>query len=232
MGVCPVVDNGTKLSRHELLTEVHLLVQPETYLETGVQYGHSLNLARAAKCAIGIDPEPLVVQSGNQIIYKATADDYFTYVVEPEMRVDLAFIDGSHMFEDALRDFINIEHHSHAGTVVVFDDVLPYNSAVGGRTLVPGHWAGDVWKIKPIFDWVRSNSGLTYQLIDTEPTGTMLVWGLDRGNHDLKMAYQTIRDDFMDRNWVPDEVIKRTHAVAPGVALEMLRAWREEQVTV
>lgn len=226
-----MTDPGSKMSRHELLTEVHLLVAPEMYLETGVQYGHSLALARAARCAIGIDPEPLIVQSGNQVIYKATADDYFTYVAEPEMRIDLAFIDGSHMFEDALRDFINIEGHSHSGTVVIFDDVLPYSSSVGGRTMVPGHWAGDVWKIKPIFDWVRSNSGLRYQLIDTEPTGTMLVWGLDRSNRDLAMAYDTIRRDFLDRHWVPEDVIKRTQAVAPGVALGMLRSWIQERVT-
>lgn len=219
-----------KMTRHEFLTEVHLLVEPETYLEVGVQRGDSLALARRAKLAIGIDPEPLVASYGSQVIYSATADDYFTYLAEPEMKIDFAFIDGSHLFEDALRDFINIEKHSHPGTVVVFDDVLPYNDDVGGRRLVPGHWAGDVWKIEPILTWVRANTGLHHLLVDTDPTGTMLVWGLDSNHQELALSYAGIRDTYLSVVRVPDSVITRAAAVTPGFALEMLAAWQRERV--
>lgn len=216
------------MTRHEFLAEIHALVEPEVYLEVGVQYGASLKLAHRAQTAIGIDPEPMVASFRNQTVYAATADDYFTYLAGPELRIDFAFIDGSHLFEDALRDFINIEQHSHKGTVVVFDDVLPYNDDVGGRRMVPGHWAGDVWKLEPILQWARANTGLQWSLVDTDPTGTMIVWGLDRDNQDLALAYATIRDKFLDVIRVPADVINRSNAVPPGAALELLRAWRQE----
>ena len=41
--------------------------------------------------------------------------------------VRLAFIDGMHLFEFALRDFINTERHCSPKAVIVFDDILPRN---------------------------------------------------------------------------------------------------------
>lgn len=214
------------MSRHEFLAEVHLIVEPETYFEVGVQHGHSLALAHKAKKAIGVDPYPQVRPVRNQSIFTMTADDYFSYAVDANLLIDLAFIDGSHLFEDALRDFMNIEQHSHPGTVVVFDDVLPYNDGVGGRQMIPGHWAGDVWKVHPILQWARGQS-LNCMLVDTDPTGTMLVWGLDRTNHDLQLAYSTILDSYTDIATVPEDVITRSTAPLPGQALAALAQWRK-----
>lgn len=218
-------DQTVKLSRHEFLAALHKLLTPRVYLEVGVQYGRSLALATGAKQAIGIDPYPQLRPTGNQTIHAMTSDDFFGYTVDPDLTVDFAFIDGSHLFEDALRDFINIEQHSHAGTVVVFDDMLPYNDAVGGRQMVPGHWAGDVWKIHPILQWARGHS-LAFVLVDTEPTGTMVVWGLDRQNHDLALAYSTVLDSYVDITEVPQDVVDRTQAVTPDRALDTLTQWR------
>ena len=43
------------------------------------------------------------------------------------MALDFAFIDGMHLSEFALRDFMNIEEHMDRAGVVVLDDVLPRN---------------------------------------------------------------------------------------------------------
>ena len=61
--------------------------------------------------------------------------------------VDLAFIDGMHWFEFALRDFMNIERHSSATTVIVFDDMLPRNVIEAARDRTTGAWTGDVFRL-------------------------------------------------------------------------------------
>src|SRR5262245_53047739 len=107
---------------------LHDLLKPKVYLEVGVQYGLSLDLAYAAEVAIGIDPNPLRGPNGNEQIFTMTSDEYFGTM--DQLPIDFAFIDGSHLYEDALKDFINIAALCHEKSVVVFDDVLPYNEAI------------------------------------------------------------------------------------------------------
>lgn len=211
------------MTRHEFLTQLHDLLKPKKYLEVGVQYGKSLNLAIHSQLAIGIDPHPLCQSHGNQQIFSVTSDDFFTYYMAPEDWFDLAFIDGSHLFEDALRDFINIEEHSHSRTVVVFDDVLPYTQEMSTRTMQPGHWTGDVWKIHPILNTWRPD--LQLQLVDTSPTGTMVAWNVHPNHMTLPAVYQEVVDQFLLQGQVPASVLGRTEAAAPEAALSRLRDW-------
>jgi hypothetical protein len=182
------------VTRHEFLQQLHSVIKPERYLETGVQYGHSLNLAVHSKVAIGIDPYPQTQAKPNQQIFSVTADEFFVYHMAPEDKIDMAFIDGSHLVEDALRDFINIEIHSHGKTVIVFDDVLPLTQDMTSRTMVPGHWTGDVWKIYNILRQYRPD--LQLLLVDTEPTGTLVVLNLNMANVALPLQYDHIYDAY------------------------------------
>lgn len=212
------------VTRHELLSQMHDLLRPKKYLEIGVQYGKSLGLAIYSEVAIGVDPHPLCQTSGNQQIFPVTSDDFFTYYMPPEESLDLAFIDGSHLFEDALRDFINIERHSHRKTVVVFDDVLPLGSEMTSRVMVPGHWTGDVWKVYEILRHARHND-LQFDVVDTEPTGTMVVWNLNPHNNTLAYSYQELVDKYIDANYVPEYIINRTLAVQPDAVVSSIREW-------
>lgn len=217
-------------TRHELLTALHDLLRPITYLETGVQYGASLNLAIHSSLAIGIDPNPLTGERFNQKIYRMLSDDYFVYHMAPEERVDFAFIDGSHLVEDALRDFINIELHSHGKTVVVFDDVLPLNTDMTSRTMIPGHWTGDVWKIVPILRQYRPDLKLV--LVDTEPTGTLVVLNLNRYNKTLPLQYSQAIDGMTEAAIlpVPEEILNRQTALPPDLALHTVEQWLSESL--
>ena len=61
--------------------------------------------------------------------------------------IDFAYIDGMHLLEYALRDFIGVEQYSARSSVVAFDDVLPRNveEAARDRHVMP--WTGDVFRI-------------------------------------------------------------------------------------
>lgn len=202
-----------KLTRHELLKELHAVFRPDVYLETGVQHGWSLELARAARVAVGIDPMPLIPASGNMDLQRGTSDAYFAECPDsrtPHGLIDFAFVDGMHLAEFALRDFMNVEKRGHAGTVVVFDDVLPRNQVEANRVQCPGDWTGDVWKVYYILRKERPDLELT--LLDTAPTGTLVVRGIDTSSRVLDLRYEGIeRWEAKDRD-VPVEVLERTHA--------------------
>ena len=70
-------------------------------------------------------------------LIKATSDDVFAgdnpLAHFGGVPVDLAFIDGMHLSEFALRDFINIEPFMADTGVIVIDDVLPRNGLEAAR---------------------------------------------------------------------------------------------------
>lgn len=212
------------MTRHEFLQHLHDLLNPKTYLEIGVQHGWSLNLAHAAESAFGIDPQPLIQASGNQVIYTMTSDDFFDQgIVLPP--VDLAFIDGMHLYEYALRDFANVERFSHPDTVIVFDDVLPRNQGEAAREQCPGDWTGDVWKVFYALRMARPDLNLT--LVNTQPTGVLMaqqgtkgvmggwdVWSVESIITSFAPSYMST---------VPDDVINRAHAVDPLTALRKIK---------
>jgi hypothetical protein len=230
-------------TRHGFLAALHDLLNPATYLEIGVQHGTSLNLAHRAKVAIGVDPHPLVPPTGNQVILGMTSDDYFRLIasgddfrafsggdgvlhyrrmLRTKPLVDLAFIDGMHLSEYAWRDFLGVESICHPRSVVVFDDVLPRNQHEARRIPVGepvvGDWTGDVWKVYPCLREMRP--GLTCRLVDTRPTGVLVVTGFPDTSSLSPIAPQhwVTGDDE-----VPDWVLHRTEAIGPFTALQQIR---------
>ncbi len=212
------------MTRYQFLAAQHEMFAPvEVYLETGVQTGASLALAEKAGMAIGLDPVPGVHahhKRDNQRVYGQTADQYFNCESCERHPIDFGFIDGSHLFEDALRDFVYMERHSRPGTVIVFDDVLPYNQDIAWRHQPPGDWTGDVFKIPAILAEYRED--LEWWLVDVQPTGALVVTGLDAANVVLDRQYDKIERDWKSRHYVPDDVLARTHAVAPDRLLATL----------
>lgn len=210
------------VSRHELLARLHHLLQPKLYVETGVHTGGSLNLASCQ--AIGIDPNPLVHNLRmNQTVVKMTSDDYFASGVELPGHIDFGFIDGLHHYEVAWRDFMNMESLASPNGVIVFDDVLPTTQAMASREMTLGDWTGDVWKCVYLLDKYRED--LRYTLVDTFPTGTLVVFQLEPDSG------KRMDVPFADPVWeggeeVPDEILFRTTAVSADTVMEMLREWR------
>ena len=210
-------------TRHQVLGELHRVLQPRTYFEIGVRFGDSLALSRTR--TIGVDPAYRIRAELNCEIrtFADTSDDFF---VRPDAfdhfgdaPVDLAFIDGMHLSEYALRDFINVEQHCAKGSVVVFDDVLPRNHLEGYRMRRTKSWAGDVYKVLEVLRRLRPD--LVLVPLNTAPTGTLIVTNLDPHSTVLQNAWPTLADELTanDPQTVPDDLLNRTVAVDPELVL-------------
>jgi methyltransferase family protein len=212
------------ITRYQYMARVHEIVKPEVYLEIGVQSGASLVLAEGAGMAIGVDPEPGAFNAGNQRDnqrrFSQTADEYFACVSCERPAINFGFVDGLHLVENALRDYLNIELHAAKGAVVLVDDVLPYNQDVAWRHQPPGDWTGDVFKLMSILG--EYQPGLTQRLVDVTPTGALMVTGLDPRNVALEKQYDQIVADWTPRHHVPDVVLGRVGALSADAALAQL----------
>jgi hypothetical protein len=136
-----------------LLRQFHAELRPATYLEVGVHTGQSLTLLEPETLAIGIDPVPslrLPVNTTAKLFFE-TSDEFFAkHDVRAELggrTLDLAFIDGMHLFEYALRDFRNIERYCGPNSVVLVHDCYPEAPEHATRHRNTREWTGDTWKI-------------------------------------------------------------------------------------
>jgi hypothetical protein len=218
------------MTRHELLEVLHERTQPRTYLEIGIRTGNSLAISRAR--SIGVDPSFKIdkpIHCDVQLI-KSTSDEFFARQ-DPlahlhGVPVDLAFIDGMHLSEFALRDFINVEPFMAETGVVVIDDVLPRNGLEAARNRKTEPWTGDVYKVIDILR--RRRPDLVVLLVNTAPTGTAVVAGLDPGSTILKDVYAAEEEYLLwpDPQTPPQEFMDRSIAVEPD-ALLASPAWEQ-----
>ncbi len=148
----------------------------KTYLEIGVSEGRSFFPIRASR-KIAIDPNFNLHLRGHPLgsrlkrlftlwfsqfigarYFKVTSDEYFKRNPVGKIRIDTAFVDGSHTYDQTLRDVLNcLERLAPTGVIVVHDcnpqsasTAMPaasYNEVK--RNAAPdwdGNWCGDVWK--------------------------------------------------------------------------------------
>jgi hypothetical protein len=172
-------------------------------------------------------------------LFRETSDEYFDRAdpLEPlgGRPVSFAFIDGMHLVEFALRDFINVERNSHWTGVVVFDDILPRDLDEAARNRRTRAWAGDVYKIDEIL--ARHRPDLIRLRVGTHPTGLLLVLGLDPDSSVLDDRYDDIIREAVvpDPQRVPPQVVARRGALDPEAVLAapfwgVLRELREHDV--
>jgi hypothetical protein len=207
------------MNRYEFLTALHEAYKPRSYLEIGVNEGRSL--AQSTTRTIGVDPDfQINVELACDLkLVKMTSDDFFARPDAtswfPEDVVDFTFIDGRHIFEFALRDFINAEKLSAPASVIVLDDIFPRSASEAARDRHTLYWAGDVYKIMVVLEENRPD--LTVVPTDTEPTGVAVVLGLDPSSTVLPDNYDTIVEQYGAGNSqpVPEKVLRRHDAANP-----------------
>lgn len=207
------------MNRHEFLGALHDRLAPRSYLEIGVNDGRSLTLSRAP--SIAVDPAFKVTSEVHcdLELVRATSDDFFArrdpVAHLPGGVIDLGFIDGMHLSDFALRDFINVERFTTWTSVIVLDDMLPRSVSEAARDRHTGAWAGDVYKVAGVLR--RHRPDLLCLAVDTEPTGVVIVFGADASNRTLPDGYDALHAELVvpDPQDVPADVITRTGSVDP-----------------
>ena len=185
------------------LDAIHRRLAPQRYIEIGVCKGASFSLADPKITAIGIDPEPQLDINAlpeRHMVIRDTSDNYFNsgrinYDLNGES-FDMAFLDGMHLFEYALRDFMNLEKYSNPNSAVLIHDVYPMNSETASRERISDFWSGDVWKLVLCLKEYRPD--LKISVLPCPPTGLGVITGLDSTSTILSSSYTKIVEDYVD----------------------------------
>jgi len=202
--------------KHDLLEFFHAQLQPYFYFEIGVDQG--LSLARARGKALGVDARPklnLVVELPDTAkVLGMSSDAFFRDCAAQELAItpDFAFIDGMHLFEFALRDFMNLEKYAAPYTLVGIDDIFPCHPIQAERRRQSGAWTGDVWKIMPVLEKYRPD--LTLLTLRCSTTGLLLISGLDPKNRVLEKHYDVILAEYQSDLALPDKYLQRSESIA------------------
>jgi hypothetical protein len=180
-------------------------LSPRTYFEIGTDTGASLE--RFSCDAVCVDPTFRVERNvwaprRRSFLFQMTSDDFFR---DEDLRLyfpkgpDIAFLDGMHLFEYLLRDFINVERLCHPRSLVLLHDCLPLSARMAERAYRGGDedegvyqwaWTGDVWKILYAFHRFRPDLLVSY--IDCPPTGLVAVRRLDPSSTVLSAGYEEV----------------------------------------
>lgn len=192
---------ATEQNYRNVLRRIHEFRQPEWYLEIGTSTGKSLLQSRGK--AMAVDPKFRLADLGSDLLagreqlhlFQMTSDAFFDTGLAGALaaRVNFAFLDGLHLFEFLLRDFINTERLCDAQSVIAMHDVVPITNIGAERewnrketTL----WTGDVWKIVPVLREYRPD--LDLRVVNCRPTGLALIGNPDPKNTVLEENYDEI----------------------------------------
>lgn len=192
------------------LSQLHKTLLPKIYFEIGTATGLSLNIAACE--SVAVDPffqlkQDVLGMKPRLLLIQKTSDDFFNndaMFVFRNSKIDMAFLDGMHLFEYALRDFINTEKHMASNGIIVLHDCLPPDIYIACRnrgsefhklSKKPAWWTGDVWKIVVILKRYRPD--LIIEVYDSAPTGLVIVRKPDPKSMILQYKYNDLVSEFM-----------------------------------
>jgi hypothetical protein len=186
----------TLVDYYAVLDDLHERLRPAVYVEIGVHEGDSLRLARPGTRAIGVDPAlPGSLRHEVQAeLHAMTSDEFFA--THPPVAVDLAFVDGLHLFEQALRDVANLERWSRATTTILVHDCMPIDAVTSSRERTTVVWSGDVWKVVACLRDHRPD--LVIDVLPTPPTGLAVITGLDPSSILLHDRFDDLVAQYVD----------------------------------
>lgn len=216
------------------LKRMHSALQPNIYFEIGTLNGDTLRLASCT--CIAVDPHfqissDVLGDKPGCYFFQLGSDEFFEKHNPMEMfnkAIDIAFLDGMHLFEYLLRDFYNTEQYCTQSSIIVLHDCLPGDEHIAVRdpsdparlkSSRPNYWTGDVWKLVPVLR--RWRPDLKTAVLDAPPTGLVLVTNLEPGNRVLRDNYNEIMDFYLDLD-LGEYGVERLHSELNVVSTEDL----------
>jgi hypothetical protein len=200
----PRIQKIDGLHYYETLKALLQKLDPEWYLEIGSRNGRSLSQCKTNY--IAIDPEfalqyEVVNKASQMLFFQQTSDDFFAsdFLTRNSIQPGVAFIDGMHLFEYVLRDFMNCERHMKSEAFICLHDVCPYNTPQTTRdisymTQLKRPWTGDVWKMLIVLQKYRPD--LQVNTLKAATTGFACVTGLDAKSQVLQDNYADILAEY------------------------------------
>ena len=192
---------------HSIFKKIFETYCPKLYVEIGSRTGSSLEVCECDY--IAIDPKFQISKnvfntSREFFFWQGTSDDFFNnnYLERNSLTPDIALIDGLHLFEFALRDFINLERRMKKDGIILIHDVCPFSYEMTTRDTeyvnTGKPWTGDVWKLLLLL--IEQRSDLKIDVIDAAPTGLAIITNLDPKKLTLSENYECILDKYIDLN--------------------------------
>ena len=154
----------------------------------------SLSLAMPPTLAIGVDPQPKLTCAlkTETHIFVETSDAFFERrgldLLLAGRPLSIGFIDGLHLYEQALRDFINLERYCGRQSVILLHDTVPLDEATQSRETNTKFHTGDVWRVVLCLKHYRPN--LDVFTIAAPWTGLTVVTGLNSASRILADCYE------------------------------------------
>jgi hypothetical protein len=178
---------------YEVLGWIHAIVRPAHYLEIGVANGKSFRKAKSTTHCIAVDPRPgpeARAPLANVTLFRMTSDEYFREHAAPDLRIDLAFLDGLHQFGQTLRDLEHLEPFLGKHSVVMVHDCLPLDARTASSRRRTLFWSGDIWKMVPYLHIHRPD--LSVGIVRTPPTGLGIVTGFSSRRRETPEAPEIV----------------------------------------
>lgn len=208
----------------EVLKLLHAGLKPKLYVEIGVRAGDSLYLAGEAANCIAIDPAPRLPRfQQNFNLHVSSSDKFFYYEDRAETcrGFDLAFIDGDHSFEQAARDFSNLEKLAGPHSIIVINGVIPMDERTSTPEADTAFHTGDVWRLMAAI--VADRPDLIAFTIGCPPAGLGIVGRFGTHGATGMRGIEVWAADAFPRDW--DHVVRRFNIVDnhPGAWMAALQ---------
>lgn len=170
------------INRVDLIQKMINAKRAKTYLEIGIYRGACF-VPIKSETKIGVDICPPVkrvedVLSDQIKYFQMTSDKFFETQIGlfSGNKIDVAFIDGFHSYEQSLKDVENCLKYLSEDGAIIMHDCNPPTQKVGtpfksyeekDRARFGGAWMGDVWKTIVYLRSVRGNLNVKVLGVET-----------------------------------------------------------------